>query len=215
MIRILARHPATAHHIALQALPAARRGRAARGARRSRGEEVPRDATATCAQTVRADRREPRVLRSEVLPREGEVAVRVRGLRGARGGRRRPTTAAAASRAIAQMGEPLYRCQPPTGYSDTADAWVNTGALVAPPELRAGARGEQACPATVDAGEARASPKTPPTRSGRSMRSPAPRRRRPLRRTRATIETIANAGRRGEAVQTATDEHAAPARSPA
>jgi uncharacterized protein (DUF1800 family) len=29
------------------------------------------------------------------------------------------------------MGEPLYLCQPPTGYSDTAEAWVNTGALVA------------------------------------------------------------------------------------
>ena len=25
---------------------------------------------------------------------------------------------------------PLYLCQPPTGYKDTADAWVNTGALV-------------------------------------------------------------------------------------
>jgi uncharacterized protein (DUF1800 family) len=24
----------------------------------------------------------------------------------------------------------LYMCQPPTGYKDTADAWVNTGALV-------------------------------------------------------------------------------------
>ena len=25
---------------------------------------------------------------------------------------------------------PLYMCQPPTGYKDTADAWVNTGAIV-------------------------------------------------------------------------------------
>jgi uncharacterized protein (DUF1800 family) len=25
---------------------------------------------------------------------------------------------------------PLYQCQPPTGYKDTADAWTNTGALV-------------------------------------------------------------------------------------
>ena len=29
-----------------------------------------------------------------------------------------------------QLGEPLYMCQPPTGYKDTADAWVNTGALL-------------------------------------------------------------------------------------
>src|SRR5467141_1452210 len=31
---------------------------------------------------------------------------------------------------IGRIGEPLYQCQPPTGYSDKADAWVNTGALL-------------------------------------------------------------------------------------
>lgn len=34
-------------------------------------------------------------------------------------------------RALQDLGMPLYQCQPPTGYKDTADAWVNTGALVA------------------------------------------------------------------------------------
>jgi uncharacterized protein (DUF1800 family) len=29
-----------------------------------------------------------------------------------------------------RIGEPLYQCQPPTGYADRADAWVNTGALL-------------------------------------------------------------------------------------
>ena len=29
-----------------------------------------------------------------------------------------------------RIGEPLYECQPPTGYSDKAEAWVNTGALI-------------------------------------------------------------------------------------
>jgi len=33
-------------------------------------------------------------------------------------------------RTLQQLGMPLYMCQPPTGYKDTADAWVNTGALV-------------------------------------------------------------------------------------
>jgi uncharacterized protein (DUF1800 family) len=28
------------------------------------------------------------------------------------------------------LGMPLYGCQPPTGYKTTADAWVNTGALL-------------------------------------------------------------------------------------
>jgi uncharacterized protein (DUF1800 family) len=29
-----------------------------------------------------------------------------------------------------RIGQPLYQCQPPTGYSDKAEAWVNTGALL-------------------------------------------------------------------------------------
>jgi uncharacterized protein (DUF1800 family) len=33
-------------------------------------------------------------------------------------------------RQLQQLGMPLYQCQPPTGFKDTADAWVNTGALV-------------------------------------------------------------------------------------
>jgi uncharacterized protein (DUF1800 family) len=31
---------------------------------------------------------------------------------------------------LAQMGEGLFQCQPPTGYSETSDRWVNTGALL-------------------------------------------------------------------------------------
>jgi uncharacterized protein (DUF1800 family) len=31
---------------------------------------------------------------------------------------------------IGRMGEPLFQCQPPTGYSDKAETWVNTGALL-------------------------------------------------------------------------------------
>jgi uncharacterized protein (DUF1800 family) len=38
--------------------------------------------------------------------------------------------ASAVLRALADMGMPLYLCQPPTGYDDTADAWVSSGALV-------------------------------------------------------------------------------------
>jgi len=33
-------------------------------------------------------------------------------------------------KAVQDLGMPLYQCQPPTGYKDTADAWTNTGALV-------------------------------------------------------------------------------------
>jgi uncharacterized protein (DUF1800 family) len=31
---------------------------------------------------------------------------------------------------VGRIGEPLYQCQPPTGYSDKAEAWVNAGALL-------------------------------------------------------------------------------------
>jgi hypothetical protein len=31
---------------------------------------------------------------------------------------------------VGRMGEPLFLCQPPTGYSDRAETWVNTGALL-------------------------------------------------------------------------------------
>jgi uncharacterized protein (DUF1800 family) len=35
------------------------------------------------------------------------------------------------ARRIAEMGMPLYQQQPPTGYKDTADAWVSTSGLLA------------------------------------------------------------------------------------
>jgi uncharacterized protein (DUF1800 family) len=31
---------------------------------------------------------------------------------------------------VGRMGEPLFLCQPPTGYSDKSETWVNTGALL-------------------------------------------------------------------------------------
>jgi uncharacterized protein (DUF1800 family) len=35
------------------------------------------------------------------------------------------------ARRVTAMGMPLYQQQPPTGYKDTADAWVSTGGLLA------------------------------------------------------------------------------------
>ena len=31
---------------------------------------------------------------------------------------------------VGRIGEPIYQCQPPTGYSDKAETWVNTGSLL-------------------------------------------------------------------------------------
>ena len=41
-----------------------------------------------------------------------------------------PTNPAVLTQVIARMGQPLYQMQPPTGYSTTADHWMNSGALV-------------------------------------------------------------------------------------
>jgi len=58
--------------------------------------------------------------------------------------------------ALQMLGMPLYGCQPPTGYSMTADAWVNTGALLNrmnfAVQLMAGGRGEPAGPRARGAG---------------------------------------------------------------
>ncbi len=32
--------------------------------------------------------------------------------------------------AVARLGEPLYMCEPPTGYPDVAEAWINTGLML-------------------------------------------------------------------------------------
>jgi uncharacterized protein (DUF1800 family) len=34
------------------------------------------------------------------------------------------------AQSIARMGQPLYQCQPPTGYPDRADHWMGTGAVL-------------------------------------------------------------------------------------
>jgi uncharacterized protein (DUF1800 family) len=33
-------------------------------------------------------------------------------------------------RTLNELGMPLYMCQPPTGYGDTAETWVSTGGLL-------------------------------------------------------------------------------------
>ncbi|MFI5119507.1 MAG: DUF1800 family protein [Thermoanaerobaculia bacterium] len=46
------------------------------------------------------------------------------------GGSVDPAQATPLSQHVSRMGQPLYRCQPPTGFPDVADAWVNAGALL-------------------------------------------------------------------------------------
>ena len=70
------------------------------------------------------------VLRGRAVSRQGEDAVRVRRQRRAR----RPGTEVANALPLvagaARPGHAALLCQPPTGYADRAEAWVNTGALL-------------------------------------------------------------------------------------
>jgi uncharacterized protein (DUF1800 family) len=48
---------------------------------------------------------------------------------------------------------PLYMCQPPTGYKDTGDAWVNTGALIGRMNLALRLAGNQLHGTSVDSSQ--------------------------------------------------------------
>ena len=51
---------------------------------------------------------------------------------------------------VGRMGQPLYLCQPPTGYSDKAETWVNTGALLNRLNFALAFAGDKMGGATID-----------------------------------------------------------------
>ncbi len=125
---LLAQHPSTARHLAYKL------------AQRFVADEPPAALVARAAETFRSTKgnlREvtrvivtspeffaPEAYRAKVkTPLEFVVsAVRATGTQVVNA---QPMVAA-----MQALGMPLYGCQPPTGYSMTADAWVNTGALL-------------------------------------------------------------------------------------
>ncbi|HEX9163935.1 MAG TPA: DUF1800 domain-containing protein [Thermoanaerobaculia bacterium] len=128
MIHILAHHPATAHHIAYQL------------AQRLVADDPPKalvdrvakrflDTDGDLRETVKAvidspEFWDPKYYRAKVKsPFEYTISA-VRAIDG------QITDATPIARELQKDGEPLYGAQPPTGYSDRADAWVNTGALL-------------------------------------------------------------------------------------
>jgi uncharacterized protein (DUF1800 family) len=128
LLDMLASHPATAHHIAFQLSqrfvadepPAALVERAAKVFLDSKGDlrEVTRTIV-TSPEFFAADADRAKIK----TPLEFVVsAVRATGAN--------VVNAQPLVQAMATLGMPIYGCQPPTGYSMTADAWVNTGALI-------------------------------------------------------------------------------------
>ena len=127
-LRLLARHPSTARHLATElcrrlvadAPPPALVERVA-----SRYMATGGDLTETVRAIVTSPEFfDPRTFRAKTKsPFEYAVSA-VRAVGGSTDGR-------ALGRQVAEMGEPLYLCQPPTGYSDASEPWVNSGALLA------------------------------------------------------------------------------------
>ena len=128
VLDILAKHPSTARFIAMKLArrfvsdtpPASLVDRAAKRFRETDGDL--REVTRTILTSP--EFLSPDAYRAKVkTPLEFVVsAVRVTGTG--------VPIARALVGAMQQLGMPLYQCQPPTGYKDTADGWVNTGALV-------------------------------------------------------------------------------------
>jgi uncharacterized protein (DUF1800 family) len=128
VLDILASHPSTAHFIATKLVrrfvsdtpPPALVDRAAARFRETNGDirEVMRTILTS------PEFRSPDAYRAKVKTPFEFVASAARAV-GAEVSDAMPLV-----RALQQMGMPLYQCQPPTGYKDTADAWVNTGSLV-------------------------------------------------------------------------------------
>jgi uncharacterized protein (DUF1800 family) len=128
MIHILAHHPATAHHIAFKLCqrlvaddpPIALVDRVAAKFIATDGD---------LRQTVKAvidspEFWDPATYRAKV---KSPFEYAISAVRAVNAQISDPTPIA---RALQQIGEPLYGAQPPTGYSDKAEVWINTGALM-------------------------------------------------------------------------------------
>jgi uncharacterized protein (DUF1800 family) len=128
VIHILARHPSTAKFIATKLVrrfvadepPPALVARVADTFTRTDGDiRAMLVAIVTSPEFFSADAYRAKIKKPFEL-----VASAVRAVGGTTSG------GPALSRAVGQIGEPLYALEPPTGYPDVAEAWVNTGALL-------------------------------------------------------------------------------------
>jgi uncharacterized protein (DUF1800 family) len=128
VLDILASHPATAHHIAFELTqrlvsdepPAALVERVAKRFLETKGD---------LREVVKTIVTSPEFLapgvRNAKFKTPFELVVSAVRTTGAAVADARPFV-----QTLQQLGEPLYMCQPPTGYHDTADAWVSAGGLV-------------------------------------------------------------------------------------
>jgi uncharacterized protein (DUF1800 family) len=139
VVDILSRHPSTARFIATKLVrrfvsdepPPALVERAARTFRDTDGDirrvvvTIVTSPEFFSAEAYRAKIKTPlEVVASSVRALDGELAPP------AAAGSQQPGGGYALAQQVNKLGEPLYQQQPPTGYPDVAEAWVNTGALL-------------------------------------------------------------------------------------
>ena len=139
VIDILARHPATARFIATKLTrrfvsddpPPALVERAAATFQRTDGSiravlvTILTSPEFWSAEAYRAKIKTPlEVVASAVRTLDGRLVTTADGRDGLGDG------GMVLAREVARLGEPLYEMQPPTGYPDRAESWVNTGALL-------------------------------------------------------------------------------------
>ena len=138
VIEILSRHPSTARFIAAKLArrfvsddpPPALVERAAKTFRDSDGDirkvmvTIISSPEFFSAEAYRAKIKTPlELVASSVRALDGELAPPA-------AGGPQPGGGFALAQQVGKLGEPLYQQQPPTGYPDVADAWVNAGALL-------------------------------------------------------------------------------------
>src|SRR3990172_8240130 len=139
VIDILSRHPSTAKFVATKLArrfvsdepPAALVGRAARTFRDTDGDIRRVVVTIVTSPEFFSGR----AYRAKIKTPLEVVASSVRGVDGELQGPGAPGSrqlggGLALAQQVNRLGEPLYQQQPPTGYPDVAEAWVNTGALL-------------------------------------------------------------------------------------
>jgi uncharacterized protein (DUF1800 family) len=128
VLDILAAHPATAHHIAYQL------------AQRLVADEPPAELVNRAAARFRTTGGDLREVVSTIATSPEFLAANVRDAKfktpftlvvsSMRTTGATVSDARALVQTLQQMGQPLYMCQPPTGYHNTADAWISAGGVV-------------------------------------------------------------------------------------
>jgi uncharacterized protein (DUF1800 family) len=129
VLHILATHPSTARFISTKL------------ARRFVADEPPATLVDRAAATFRKTDGDIRAVMRTILTSPEFLAAETRSVKvktplefvasAVRASGARVTDARALARRIGEMGMPLYMQQPPTGYKDTAEAWVSTSGLLA------------------------------------------------------------------------------------